>query len=153
MDANYINPFLESIAFVLPQLGITDIKRGNIRLRDNTFNSSGIVVNVGIVGELKGNVAYSVGIEEAKKIASTMMGGMPVTEFDEMAQSAITELTNMLTANAATALSNSGVLIDISTPTLIYGNFHTQLKGKQVICIEMLLNDMIFEVNISIDKC
>jgi chemotaxis protein CheX len=152
MDANFVNPFLSSLANVLPQLGMTDIKRGSLSLKSNILESTGIAVNVGIVGDLKGNIVYALGTEDAKKIASIMMCGMPVVEFDEMAQSAINELTNMLTANAATGLSSLGINIDISTPTLIYGNFKTILKGLKVICIGMLINEMKLDVNIAIEK-
>ena len=43
-----------------------------------------------------------------------MMMGMPVTELDEMSQSALSELSNMLTASAATSFSNLGITIDIN---------------------------------------
>lgn len=152
MDAIYINPFLNALTNVLPQLGITDVKRGNLSLKNNAMVSDGVVVNVGIVGALKGNVIYALELDDAKSIASIMMCGMPVTEFDEMAQSAINELTNMLTANAATELSNIGMHIDISTPTLIYGHFNTVLKADKVLCIEMLLNGMHFDVNIAVER-
>ncbi len=57
---------------------------------------------VGIVGDIKGNIVYSIDSEDALKIASTMMMGMEINVLDDMAKSAISELTNMLTANAAT---------------------------------------------------
>ena len=43
------------------------------------------MIILGIIGDVKGNVVYSTDIESAKKIASTMMMGAPVTEFDELA--------------------------------------------------------------------
>lgn len=50
-----------------------------------------------------------------------MMMGLPVEELNEMAQSALSELSNMLTANASINFSNIGVNVNISTPTLMYG--------------------------------
>lgn len=47
--------------------------------------------------------------------------GMPVSEFDDMARSAISELGNMVMGNAATILSNNNVMIDITPPTIITG--------------------------------
>lgn len=44
-----------------------------------------------------------------KEDCFTMMMGMPVIEFDDMAQSALSELSNMLTANAATSFAEMGI--------------------------------------------
>jgi len=87
-----------------------------------------------------------------KKIASTMMMGMPVNEFDELAQSAISELTNMLTANVATNFSNDNININISTPTLVHGEFVANASSDKVVCVEMGVNEMTIQVNISMEK-
>ncbi len=44
--------------------------------------------------------------------------GMPVTELDDMATSAISELGNMIMGNAATIFSTKGIVIDITPPTV-----------------------------------
>ncbi|MPN33982.1 CheY-P phosphatase CheX [bioreactor metagenome] len=103
------------------------------------------------MGDIKGNIIYNTSIENAKKIASSMMMGMPVNEFDELAQSAISELTNMLTANAATEFSNININVDISTPTLIHGNFTANASIDKVICVEMSANDISFDINIALE--
>lgn len=102
MDVNYINPILNSFASVLPQLGLPDVEKKGISLRGRFIESPGVVIIVGIIGDIKGNVIYGLSLDDAKRIASTMMMGMPVEQFDELAQSAISELTNMLTATVAT---------------------------------------------------
>ena len=90
-------------------------------------------------------------IETAKAIASKMMMGMPVDEFNELAQSAISELVNMLTANTATNFSEKGIMIDISTPTLMYGEFTANASSDQVICVTMDVDGHEIDVNISIE--
>jgi chemotaxis protein CheX len=153
MDVKYINPFFDAFLNVMPELGINDIKRGKISLRGKTIQSLGVLVIIGIVGDLKGNIIYETTIEDAKAIASKMMMGAPVKELDEMAQSAIEELTNMLTANASTSFSNEGIRIDISTPTLMYGNFKASSNADKTICVEMILDGLKFQVNVAIEKC
>lgn len=91
-------------------------------------------------------------VEDAKKIASTMMMGMPVNDFDELAQSAISELTNMLTANVATNFSNDNIIINISTPTLVHGKFTANATTDKVVCVTMDVSGMTIEVNISMEK-
>jgi chemotaxis protein CheX len=152
MDVNYINPILSSFANVLPQLGLSNVEKKGISLKGKFIESPGVVIIVGIVGDIKGNVIYGITIDDAKKIASAMMMGMPVNEFDELAQSAISELTNMLTANVATNFSNDNVIINISTPTLIHGKFTANAIADKVVCVEMNVNGMTIEVNISMEK-
>ena len=83
----------------MPQIGFDTPKRTKIYLRDKNAVSRGVTVIVGFSKELRGNVVYNMDEDSAKFIASKMMMGMPVAEFDSMAQSAISELSNMLTAN------------------------------------------------------
>lgn len=153
MDVKYVNPFIESFVGVMPQLGFSEVRKGNLSLKGKELNSSGVVVIVGIVGEIRGNVVYALELENAKKIASTMMMGMPVNELDDMAKSALSELTNMLTANAATNFSSIGIKIDISTPTLLHGdNISAKMSSNQVLCIELLANDIPIEINIAFEN-
>ncbi|NTV78875.1 MAG: chemotaxis protein CheX [Clostridiales bacterium] len=153
MDVKYVNPFAEAFSAVMPQLGFSNIQKGNLSLKDRDLTSSGVIMVVGIVGEIKGNVVYCLDLENAKKVASVMMMGMPVTEFDEMAQSAISELANMLTANAATFFSNIGITVDISTPTMLYGNnVSVKMSSNQVLCIQLLADQIPVDINISFDK-
>lgn len=150
----HINPFIESFITVLPQLGFTNVVRKNLTVKGSHLSYSGVVLLLGIVGDVKGNVAYSMSEENAKKIASQMMMGMPVEELNDMAESALSELSNMLTANAGINLEQNGISIDISTPTLMHGKeFTANMNTKQVICVEMLINDdMVIEIDLSIEE-
>ena len=60
-------------------------------------------------------------VEYAKEIASRMMCGMPVDVFDEMPQSAIREMTNMMMGRVASLFEKINVVIDITPPTLMTG--------------------------------
>ena len=98
------------------------------------------------------SIIYGLNVEDAKQIASSMMMGMPVDELNELAQSAISELVNMLTANVATNFSEMGIMIDISTPTLMYGEFTATASSDKVICVDMDVEGKTIEVNISLEK-
>ncbi|AEE92623.1 MAG: chemotaxis protein CheX [Tepidanaerobacter acetatoxydans] len=153
MDAKHVNPFLMAFQNVMPQIGFQSIKRGKLSVKGKKLQTDGILIIIGIVGDLKGNVVYSMNMDDAKKISSKMMMGMPVDEFNEMAQSALSELANMLTANASTEFSKENVGISISTPTLMYGeNITTKLSTEKVLCVEVIVDeDIVIELNISIE--
>lgn len=153
MDIKYINPFIESFGAVMPQLGFGNVRKDNLSLKQQDLINTGVVIIVGIVGAIKGNVVYVLDFESAKKIASTMMMGMPISELDEISQSALSELTNMLTANAATVFATLGIPVDISTPTLLYGdNIAIKMSSNQVLSIQLLADEIPIEVNIAFES-
>ncbi|MCY6371670.1 chemotaxis protein CheX [Clostridium ganghwense] len=153
MDVKLVNPFIESFLTVMPQLGFSDIKKHGVSIKDKKLKSIGVMIILGIVGNIKGNVVYGMNIESAKKIASKMMMGMPVNELDDMAQSAISELSNMVTANASMNFSNIGINTNISTPTLMYGkDFEVKMNADKVLCVGILVDNIPIEINIAFDK-
>lgn len=152
MDVNHVTPFIEGFSFVMPQLGFAEVARGALGAKPQHITCSGVIIIVGIVGVVKGNVVYNLELENAKRIASTMMMGMPVPELDDMAKSALSELANMLAANACTAFSKQDMLIDISTPTLLVGdNISVQMSMKQALCIQMLADGTPMEISVAVE--
>ena len=152
MDVKHINPFIQAFFNIMPQVGFSDIKKQGITV-ENDIKSKGIIINLGIVGDVKGNVAYIMDMESGKKIASKMMMGFPVNELDDMAQSAISELTNMLTANASINLANIGVNINISTPTLMYGdNIQIKMNTEKILNVKLTADDIPIDVNIALQN-
>lgn len=153
MDVNLINPFINSFLNVMPQLGFKEVKKQGISVKGNKIKSLGVMLILGIVGDIKGNIIYSLDVESAKQIASVMMMGFPVNELDDMAQSALSELSNMLTANASTNFAESGTNINISTPTLMHGNdFEAKLNTDKALCISILVDNIPIEINVAFDK-
>lgn len=150
MDVNSIAPFLDAIGKVMPQLGFASIKRGRMSVSEsNNIASSGVLVIIGLTRHLRGNIAYNMTEESAKKIASIMMMGQPVQNFDAMAESTIAELGNMLAANAAIIFEQRGTLVDISPPAVITGKSNANLQGTEKrIIIEMLVDEILMEVNL-----
>ncbi|MBD5642910.1 chemotaxis protein CheX [Clostridium botulinum] len=152
MDAKYINPFIDSFYNVLPQIGFSNVIREDVAIKNNV-ESLGILINLGIVGDIKGNIVYNIQGENGKKIASKMMMGLLVEELNEMAQSALSELSNMLTANASINFSNIGVNVNISTPTLMYGqDIKIKLNTDKILNIKIVADDIPIDVNIAFEK-
>jgi chemotaxis protein CheX len=153
MDVKHVNPFVESFGSVMPQLGFSEVGIGKLSKKAKEVKNTGVLVILGVVGDIRGNVVYAMEMDVAKKIATTMMMGMTVEELDEIAQSALSELANMLTAHAATAFADIGISIDISTPTLLIGdNMTAKLNSEQILCVQFLADDMQFEINISFEN-
>ncbi|QSF44264.1 chemotaxis protein CheX [Paenibacillus tianjinensis] len=119
MKAEVINPFLESARIVIEQVIQVSPSTGNLGIKDIELIDNHIWIQVGMTGQLSGDIVFGIAEQVALKIVSAMMGGYPIAEMDEMGQSAISELGNMISGNASTILSNQGVTVDITPPKLM----------------------------------
>lgn len=151
MNREHISAFSNAVLNIMPQLGIVEIVPGGIKECGKNIETSGVVCIVGIIGDLAGNVIFSMSEDGAKGIASAMMGGMEVLEFDEITQSAVSELSNMLAANSCIGLSEIGFNVDISTPTLMQGIFTLSGSYENCTCIEMKADAFRFDVYVSLE--
>lgn len=146
------SPFVKAFFELLPQMGFQEVKRGNLKLIEKMTASLDVVAVVGLTEKLRGNVAYAMSQETAKKFASQMMMGMPVETLDEMAQSAISEAANMLTANAAMTLEAQGVKVNISPPTLVIGKgVRVRIAQVKTLVVEIQTDAGIVNLNIGIE--
>lgn len=120
MKAEYINPFLEAGQMVLSMVCGVEPKFGKVYIRNSPFSADDLII-IGITGKIKGQVHFLLSKENAKAIASFMMGGMEVKDLDEIAISAIGEIGNMIMGNTSTIYAQKGLKIDITPPTIVLG--------------------------------
>ncbi len=153
MKVEYINPFIEASQSVLTMMTGNKPELGKVYLRNSPYESDNVVVIVGLTGAIRGQVVIAFTKESAIKVASAMMGGMPITELDEMSKSAISELANMIMGNTATLLANRGIGIEITPPSLLYGERLTITPGNmKTITIPLNSNnDKLLEIDVSIE--
>ena len=152
MNAEYINPFIEASQAVIQLISGIEAKLGKIFLKDSPYSSDNIIIIVGITGKMRGQVMFCMNKNVAIHIASCMMGGMTVTELDEISKSAISELTNMILGNTATILYNKGIGIEITPPSFLMGeNMQISPTKMKTICVPLLLEeDKQLEIDISV---
>lgn len=141
MNVDHINPFIQASRTVMKSVANIDVSLGKVYLKTSPYSSETIVVVVGLMGELRGQVIFSMDKNVAFKIASAMMMGMTVTELDEMSKSAIAESTNMILGNAATLLYDKGIKIEITPPSLMMGdNIQISTPNMKTLCIPLILS-------------
>lgn len=141
VDIKYINPFLKATITVFEMLGMAGAKVGKPSLAELEFGETTFLIQVGITGDMKGQVFLVMGEERAKDIASVMMMGMPVTELDSMACSALGELGNMILGNTATIFSTMDIIFDITPPLSMFGRELKLQTDNVVLSVPVLLND------------
>ncbi len=150
MDIKYINSFINGFLNVTGMMGINGIQRTGLSKREKLRTDNDVNIIIGLVGDIQGNVVLAMHEETACKVASTMMGGMPVEKFDLMPRSALSELANMMAGNSASQLEGMGVKINITPPTLIHGrNMISLISQVETIVVQFTGNEGPIEINIA----
>lgn len=120
MNVKFLNPFLEAAFMVLKSEASLSAERGDLRLERSAATAQDITVLISMVGQVKGVVLYSMSEATAISIVSQIMG-QPFDEFDDLAQSGIGELGNVITGQAGQRMASAGFEVKISPPTMISG--------------------------------
>lgn len=122
LDIRYINPFLQSSKNIFQTIGQLDLEVGKPQITTLEFMGNTFLIELGIIGAMKGQVVFAMDTEVAKEIAGMMMMCGPVAELDEMAYSALGELGNFIMGNTATIFFNQDIQIDITPPITMLGD-------------------------------
>jgi len=120
VNVKFLKPFVEAAYEVLKvEAGIT-ASRGEISLQKSAYTANDVTVIISLVGQVEGVVLYGMSEQTAIGIVSKIIG-QPFEAFDELAQSGIGELGNVITGQASRRLSEAGFEVDISPPTMLLG--------------------------------
>jgi chemotaxis protein CheX len=122
VKAEYFNSFLDSARMVIEQMVQIRPSTGQLTVKDIKFTDHQVWIQIGLTGEMSGDIVFGLSESVALRLISAMMGGFAITEIDDLGRSAISELGNMIGGNASTMLSNQGVHVDISPPRVMEEN-------------------------------
>jgi chemotaxis protein CheX len=120
MNVKFLNPFLEAAADVLQaEVGLPST-RGNLSLQKSSLTASEVTVLISIIGQIQGVVLYGMSVATSLAFVSRIMG-QQFKELDNLAQSGVAELGNVISGKATINLSKAGFETTISPPTLLVG--------------------------------
>ena len=120
MNVKFLNPFLDAVVDVMQsEVGIPS-NRGNLSMQKSSLTTSEVTVMISIIGQVQGVVLYGMSKMTSLGIVSRILG-QEFTEFDNLAQSGIGELGNVISGKATVNLSDAGFQTTISPPTLLVG--------------------------------
>lgn len=118
MKQEYVNPFLTPAQMVWQKEFGCPLKIQAAEAVSNQYTTDDVTAIIGISGKLEGNVLYGFSTGLVSEIIKRMVG----EEFDSrdpIALSALGEIANVITGNAATQLAASGYACDISPPVIL----------------------------------
>jgi len=108
-------------------------------IEEKLKSSEEVNVILGLAGEIHGNIVLGATKNTVIKIVSGMMGGMEITEVDEIVISGISEFTNMLGGTTITKLQTEN-FVDITPPTVITS------EGNTIIINQLKAHNLIFSI-------
>jgi len=120
MKAEFVNPFASAMLMVFQKEFGMNVMRDSLALHQGPLRGADVNTIIGVTGQLEGQVIYTFDERVALRIASALMGEA-VEELDELAKSAVAELGNIITGNAAIGLSENGYNCILTPPTLLTG--------------------------------
>jgi chemotaxis protein CheX len=129
MNVKFLNPFVISAHDILSLEMRETVQRGELRLENGHYRTDDVTVIISLIGAVDGTVFYSMSNEFAIRFASASMGER-FDVLDELVQSGIAELGNVITGQASMRLAETGYESNISTPSLIMG------KGASISTLE-----------------
>ena len=152
MRVEYINPFVESAYGILKEVLNDDVKRGELYLKASSMPTMGVAAIVGLAGDVSGRIVFDMDMPTAIKVAGRM-NQEEFTEFDDMARATITELANLITAQAVTKLYDLGFKFDLTPPSLISGqNLEISDHNVEALIVPIETNYGCIEVNVAIKE-
>lgn len=119
-NVKFMNPFVEAASEVLQAEVQSNVRRGTLSLQKSAFTADDITVLISLVGQVQGVVLYGMSIQTGLALVSRITD-QEFTEFDNLAQSGVAEMGNVITGRATIKLSEAGYNANISPPTLIQG--------------------------------
>ncbi len=153
MDVNKLTPFIDGLKTLLEQYEVTDIKKGKLEKKPNLNAGSDVNVIIGYQKDMKANVTYSMSFSTAQNIVSAMMGGVPVTEFDENVESGICEFANMVSGYTVTSFFGMKLNLENTPPTLVTGKKLFLMIGRvETVMLEVVTPVGNIEINIGVEQ-
>lgn len=150
MRVEYINPFVEAAYNILTEVLGGEVKRGELYLKSTSMPVMGVAALVGLAGDVEGRVIFDMKLDTAMKIAS-QMNNEDLKAFDDLAKATITELANLITAQAVTKLHDLGFRFDLTPPALFTGdNMEISDHEVEALIVPMETVQGKVEVNVAI---
>lgn len=135
----YVEVFSDSALKVMETMAGTDYSSDRKNIPDSETFQGDIFIQIGLVGDLKGSVTFGFSKELALNLIRSMTM-MELTELDELVQSALCELTNISCGNAATDLTEQGVICDIKPP--VVSDTRSVVSGESSVRINTGLGEL-----------
>lgn len=123
MNVEYINPFLNATVRVLKSMASLEVIPGNPYIKKDSNAVGDVSGIVGVTGDVEGSLSISFTAECIKQIVSNMLGE-EVSDINDDVKDTVGELANIISGDARRELSEKGLNLQGSIPTVVAGSGH-----------------------------
>lgn len=122
MKVEVISPFVTATIKVLEtEIGRSvPVEKGPLTIESTAHTCQDCTVLIGVIGAVQGIVMYGMSERTCKNIVSALLNERVVV-FNEMVESAIAEMGNVITGIASADLEKAGFPSTLAPPTVISG--------------------------------
>lgn len=133
MQAELINPFIESVQEIFSTMLTSNAKRGKISVSRDNRGPGELLAIIGIIGESKGTVAVSFPTDTALRVVGRI-AGMEFESVDETIIDGVAEIVNMIAGGAKAKLTGNGKRpMDLGLPSVVTGkDFQVDYPKKSI---------------------
>lgn len=121
MRLEHVNPVVKAALDVLRTELNTDVKRGKVSVVNGNVGGHDLTILIAVTGALEGVMAYALDTDVACAMATAMIGE-EFTELDEIVQSGVAEIGNVISGRAMMSLSEKEMETQIAPPVLLLGH-------------------------------
>ncbi|BAH74530.1 chemotaxis protein CheX [Solidesulfovibrio magneticus] len=153
-DLNIAMPFIQATKHVLSTMAQISPTPGTPFIKKGTAATGDISAVVGLTGTKNGSIALSFSKKCAINILKNMIGD-DIEDVVKDAMDTVGELTNMISGQARAQLSQIGLNLTASTPTIIVGDHHRieHMTTCTIIAIPFSTSHGNFSVEFSFEGC
>lgn len=122
MKVEFILPFVTATVKVLEtETGrAISVDKGQLNIEASSHTCQDVTVLIGVIGAVQGIVMYGFSERTSKNIVSALLNERIVV-FNEMVESGIAEMSNVITGIASAELEKAGYPSTLAPPTVISG--------------------------------
>jgi chemotaxis protein CheX len=120
MRVQIVNRYVQSALTVISKETGQPVERGGLLLEGNPYTTEDVTAVIGVSGQLCGSLYLSMAETVALKLISAILG-QDTTELDDLGQSGIAELANVIAGTAGIELADEGIETTVNPPLVLVG--------------------------------
>jgi chemotaxis protein CheX len=122
LKVEFISPFITATVKVLEtEIGRpVPVEKGQLSIESSSYTCQDMTVLIGVIGAVQGIIMYGMSERTAKNIVSAFLNERVVV-FNDMVESGIAEMGNVITGIASAELEKAGFASTLAPPTIITG--------------------------------
>lgn len=136
MDADCVNKFVEATLHILETTAATTVKAKKPYLKREGTAAGAVTGLINIEGDFKGSVAVSFSEKLILHVVSTLFGE-EITELNDEIKDAVGEITNMISGQATTKLTEMGKTLKATLSSVLMEDGHVipHIENRPVIAM------------------